>query len=232
MGVGLLFTLLVILAEILGLLIVSLMVVLTNKYFGGYAWDGSEKQFNLHPILMVAGFLFFYGNSVLLYKIGAGISVSKFKIKMAHFLLHLLAFVCSVVGLVAVFQYHNAQGFGNARSLHSWMGLGTVVFYGSQLVLGFLFFLYPRPREEIRAAVKPVHVFFGIFLLGMICVSVLTGLTEKILFTDQGFDELSPVVIVTNIFAIAVVFFAGIVTYIVTSSKFSALTLSRYDQLN
>lgn len=62
MGVGLLFTLLVILAEILGLLIVSLMVVLTNKYFGGYAWDGSEKQFNLHPILMVAGFLFFYGN--------------------------------------------------------------------------------------------------------------------------------------------------------------------------
>ncbi|PIK50525.1 putative cytochrome b ascorbate-dependent protein 3 [Apostichopus japonicus] len=97
------------------------MVVLTNKYFGGYAWDGSEKQFNLHPILMVAGFLFFYGNSVLLYKIGAGISVSKFKIKMAHFLLHLLAFVCAVVGLVAVFQYHNAQGFGNARSLHSWM---------------------------------------------------------------------------------------------------------------
>lgn len=71
-------------------------------------------------------------SAVLLYKIGAGISVSKFKIKMAHFLLHLLAFVCAVVGLVAVFQYHNAQGFGNARSLHSWMGLGTVVFYGSQ----------------------------------------------------------------------------------------------------
>lgn len=62
MRAALLFTLLVILAEILGLVLVALMVVLTSKYFGGYAWDGSEKQFNLHPILMTAGFLFFYGN--------------------------------------------------------------------------------------------------------------------------------------------------------------------------
>lgn len=231
MRAALLFTLLVILAEILGLVLVALMVVLTSKYFGGYAWDGSEKQFNLHPILMTAGFLFFYGNSVILYKVGAGVKISKFKVKMAHFLLHLLAFVCSVIALVAVFQYHNAQKYSNARSLHSWMGLGTVVFYGLQLVLGFLFFLYPRPREEVRVAVKPIHVFFGIFLLGMICVSVLTGLTEKILFGD-GFDEFSPTVIVTNIFAVCVVLFAGVVTFIMTSSQFSALGAERYDQLN
>lgn len=62
MKLGIIFTLLVILAEALGLTAVGLIITLTSKYWGGYAWDGGEKQFNLHPALMVVGFLFFYGN--------------------------------------------------------------------------------------------------------------------------------------------------------------------------
>lgn len=51
-------------------------------------------------------------------------------------------------------------------------------------------------------------------------------------FSSDGFDEFSPTVIVTNIFAVCVVLFAGVVTFIMTSSQFSALGAERYDQLN
>lgn len=231
MKLGIIFTLLVILAEALGLTAVGLIITLSSKYWGGYAWDGSEQQFNLHPALMVVGFLFFYGNSILVYKVGAGTKLTKFTLKVIHFILHLVAFIMCVIGLVAVFQYHNAQGFANARSLHSWMGLSTVVFFGLQLVLGFLFFLFPRAREETRATVKPVHVFFGVFILGMVVVTVLTGLTEKILFTDDGFDKLSPMVVITNVFALVVLGFVGVVTYIVTTPVFTFLQ-EGYDRVN
>ena len=32
-----------------------------NKHLGGFAWDGSNKEFNLHPLCMVCGVIFIYG---------------------------------------------------------------------------------------------------------------------------------------------------------------------------
>ena len=38
-----------------------------NKYLGGFAWDGSAKEFNLHPLCMVCGIIFLYGEGKILY---------------------------------------------------------------------------------------------------------------------------------------------------------------------
>jgi len=32
-----------------------------NKYYGGFAWDGSHQQFNVHPMCMVVGLVLLYG---------------------------------------------------------------------------------------------------------------------------------------------------------------------------
>ena len=48
--------------QALGVVCIILVVIWTDKYLGGFAWDGSAKMFNWHPLLMVVGFVFFYGN--------------------------------------------------------------------------------------------------------------------------------------------------------------------------
>ena len=53
---------LVLLAEVSGLAGIALMVTWLAKYLGGFAWDGFNAQFNLHPLLMTIAMLFINGN--------------------------------------------------------------------------------------------------------------------------------------------------------------------------
>jgi len=65
-------------------------------------------------------------------------SSPKFTIKLVHAGLHILAFLFAVIGLFAVFGFHNHQNIPNFYSLHGWIGFVTVIAFGSQV--GFLFF--------------------------------------------------------------------------------------------
>ena len=46
----------------LGLACVVITVIWVDTYFDGFAWDGSSKMFNWHPVLMVVAFVYLYGN--------------------------------------------------------------------------------------------------------------------------------------------------------------------------
>ena len=56
------FRLYVILMELMALISFVLVLVWTEKYLGGFAWDGSGKTFNYHPVMMVLGMVIVYGN--------------------------------------------------------------------------------------------------------------------------------------------------------------------------
>lgn len=57
------FTLLTLFAEVLLFGSVGLVVAWCAKYRGGFAWtEEPERQFNLHPVLMVTGLIFFAGH--------------------------------------------------------------------------------------------------------------------------------------------------------------------------
>ena len=55
--------------------------------------------------------------------------------KTIHLCLQASAFIFAVVGLLAVFNYHNHQGFENITSLHSWIGIVIVILFGLQVWL-------------------------------------------------------------------------------------------------
>lgn len=70
-----------------------------------------------------------------------------------------MAFLFTVIGLVAVFDSHNkpAKPIPNMYSLHSWLGIAAVILFGLQWSAGFITFLYPRLGDSIRSRYLVSH---------------------------------------------------------------------------
>jgi cytochrome b-561 len=83
--------------------------------------------------------------------------VKKLRVKILHACLLALSLIFSSIGLKAVFDSHNRSvpPLPNLTSLHSWTGLTTVTLFGLQWVGGFVCFLLPGIKDNIRAAYLP-----------------------------------------------------------------------------
>ncbi|XP_044281984.1 lysosomal membrane ascorbate-dependent ferrireductase CYB561A3 [Varanus komodoensis] len=122
-----------ILLGILGIVCVGFTIYWSQHWLGGFAWDGSTKMFNWHPVLMVTGMLFLYGAAALVYRFPWSWEGPKLPWKLVHAALTLTTFVITVLGLVAVFEFHNKNEIPNMYSLHSWLGLSAVIFFSCQV---------------------------------------------------------------------------------------------------
>lgn len=56
------FVLLVGASQLVGLATVVITGVWMGHYHGGFAWDGSLQEFNVHPLCMVLGLVFLQGD--------------------------------------------------------------------------------------------------------------------------------------------------------------------------
>ena len=54
--------------EIVGIVCIVIVVIWMSCYRGGFAWS-AKKVFNYHPILMVTGLVFCYGNGKFIFHI-------------------------------------------------------------------------------------------------------------------------------------------------------------------
>lgn len=73
----------------------------------------------------------------VLYRIPLSWGHNKFPWKVAHAAVMLLAFVLSVVGLCAVFDFHNNNHIANMYSLHSWIGITATALFCTQVCKHF-----------------------------------------------------------------------------------------------
>ncbi|XP_042330833.1 lysosomal membrane ascorbate-dependent ferrireductase CYB561A3 isoform X2 [Sceloporus undulatus] len=171
-----------ILLGVLGILCVGFTVYWSHHWLGGFAWDGTDHMFNWHPVLMVTGMLVLYGIAALVYRAPLSWEGPKLPWKLLHASLTLTAFILVVLGLVAVFGYHNGQGIPNMYSLHSWIGLSAVLLFSCQWLMGFSSFLLPWAPLWLRALYKPIHVFFGSAILSLVVAACISGIIEKLFF--------------------------------------------------
>jgi cytochrome b-561 len=178
------FTFLVVVAEVFALTAVIIVGIWMGNFRGGFAWnDAPEKEFNYHPLFMILGMVFLYGNAILVYRVFR--NERKLPLKIAHASLQALALLFSGVGLKAVFDSHNlaTPPAQNLYTFHSWLGLTTVILFGFHWLLGFVTFLLPFCNQSVRAFFKPIHVYFGVVIFCCAVATALTGLTEKLLWS-------------------------------------------------
>ncbi|KAJ8379018.1 hypothetical protein AAFF_G00231870 [Aldrovandia affinis] len=206
-------------SQLLGLTCVVITGVWMGHYRGGYAWDGSSQEFNVHPLCMVLGLVFLYGDAILMYRVFR--SESKRSIKILHAALHFIALIISVVGFVAVFDFHAKAKIPDMYSLHSWCGMLTFVLFCTQWLMGLSFFLFPGVSPWLRSRYLSLHVFFGLALLALAVATCLLGITEKLLFSiTSTYSRFEPEGVLANTLGLLLVGFGVLVGYILTREEF------------
>ncbi|KAF6717856.1 Cytochrome b ascorbate-dependent protein 3 [Oryzias melastigma] len=106
--------------------------------------------------------------------------------KLVHGGLMLLALLLTALGLCAVFDFHRAASIPDMYSLHSWVGLCTVLLFAFQWLLGLAGFLLPCSPPWFRSRLKPVHIWLGNVVLILSLTSCISGINEKLIFTLDG----------------------------------------------
>lgn len=200
-------------------------VCLWNVHWrGGFAWDGSALQFNWHPVLMVTGLVVLYGNGAVLYRIPLTWGQNKLPWKLLHASLMLVALVLSIVGLCAVFDFHNAKNIPNVYSLHSWIGIAATALFAIQWVAGMAVFLLPCSPVSLRVLLKPVHVWMGGTILWLSIAACISGINEKLFFVLKGggggaYSDLPGEAMFGNTLGVLIVAFGLVVLKILSHQK-------------
>ncbi|ONK71464.1 uncharacterized protein A4U43_C04F8930 [Asparagus officinalis] len=172
-------------SHVLGLAAAVLVLVWCINFRGGLAFEATNKNliFNIHPVLMLIGFIILGGEAIMSYR---GLPWSKEVKKLIHLILHGIAIVLGAVGIYAAFKFHNESGIANLYSLHSWLGLGTICLYGIQWIFGFVTFFFPGAAPNIRRDALPWHVLLGLFVYILAVATAQLGLLEKLTFLQSS----------------------------------------------
>ncbi|XP_020103125.1 probable transmembrane ascorbate ferrireductase 2 isoform X2 [Ananas comosus] len=163
----------------------ALVIIWAVHFRGGLALisDNKDLIFNVHPVLMVIGFILLNGEAILAYKTVSG--TKNFK-KTVHLSIQFLALCLGLIGVWAALKFHNDKGIDNFYSLHSWLGLACLLLFGIQWGAGFVTFWYPGGSRSSRALLLPWHVFFGAYIYALAVATAVTGLLEKATFLQSN----------------------------------------------
>ncbi|KAL9324864.1 hypothetical protein ACSQ67_005509 [Phaseolus vulgaris] len=172
------------LAHLFGIIAFVLLLIWLLHYREGieYGSNNALRVFNVHPFLMYSGFIFPAGEAMLAFR---SIPSERKTRKIVHMALHLVALVLGIIGLSAVFKFHDMRHYPNLFSLHSWIGIATFCLFGLQWVFGLVVFMLQAASVSTREKVLPWHKVCGRALLFMAVCAAETGLMEKSSFLSS-----------------------------------------------
>ncbi|XP_057443248.1 probable ascorbate-specific transmembrane electron transporter 1 [Lotus japonicus] len=170
-----------ILGHLLFIAIATLVLVWLLRFREGVAFNSSEKAkiLNLHPLLMVIGFILVGGEAIMAYK---SIPGTRRTAKVVHLLLHVIALASGVLGIITVFKFKKETGLPNMYTLHSWLGMSAICSFGLQYIFSFFAYFFPGAEVSTRATLLPWHRFIGIAIFLLAVGTAETGLLEYFQF--------------------------------------------------
>ncbi|XP_058800357.1 plasma membrane ascorbate-dependent reductase CYBRD1 isoform X2 [Phymastichus coffea] len=232
------FSFLFYLTEGTGLFLIILVGIWLVQYRNGFGWTSiPELEFNWHPLLMTIGLVFLYANGMLIYR--SQRTIRKRRLKLIHAGIMIFTLLLTIIALVAAFDSHNLKTppIPNMYSLHSWVGLASVILFCCQWVAGLLSFLYPTIQAPLRAAYLPIHVYFGTAGFVATIAACLIGLTEKAIFSldfnkvPPHYRDLPGEAVLINIIGLIFVIFGALTVYLVSQERYKRLPQPEDDVL-
>jgi cytochrome b-561 len=183
--------------HILALIAVVLVVIWVHRDAmggGGLSWDkGSKLVFNWHPVMMTVAYAFMTLAS-LTFRMKCYAS-NRSILKLIHGVKWTIAAVCGAVGVTAVFLSHNdaVPPIANLYSLHSWIGVATILLYLYQFSSGTLFFGFSiQSSSQQRAMMMSFHRYLGPCIYIITGTTILLGIQEKEGFVGCSYQVTTP----------------------------------------
>ncbi|CAA7059619.1 unnamed protein product [Microthlaspi erraticum] len=165
----------------------------------------------IHPVLTLIGLVILGGEAIISYKT---FPLEQRVKKLIHLVLHAIAIILGIWGIVAAFKHHNEKHVPNLYTIHSWIGIGVM----SSMASSFIVYFYPRGSTSLRSEFLPWHVLLGIFVYVLAVGTSVLGFLEKLTFLEKsGLDKFGPEAFLVNFMAIITVIFGTLVLLIVSS---------------
>ncbi|CCI46659.1 unnamed protein product [Albugo candida] len=156
---------------------------IVEHLLAGFSWTKGDSQvFNWHPLMMTTGFIFCSSQAALVYITSP---YSHEINKRIHLSLHLIAFICTIIGLVAVFRFHFEHNITNFYSLHSWLGISVASIFALHYMWSFIVFFFPGSKAYVRSETLPFHIGIGLGLLATVYLTAAVGIQEKLSFNSS-----------------------------------------------
>ena len=157
-------------------------------------WRGDGGTFNWHPLLMILAFVPLMAQSVLSYRLYSRVVLAKIGqkgLKYLHMALHCVEGLLIAIALAAVFSYHQHQHYAHLASLHSWLGMMTVLAFVALFAMGVLFYMTPKTvvSDRLRRQSVHYHRLCGMALFAGACGTIFTGITEALQFDRVSYPH-------------------------------------------
>ncbi|GMJ13347.1 hypothetical protein like AT4G25570 [Hibiscus trionum] len=174
-----------VLGHLLFIAVTTLVLLWLLKFREGLAFESANKSkiFNLHPFLMVVGFILMAGEAIMAYK--AFPDRRDMKVQRAvHLTLQTIALGCGIFGIVVIFKFQDESNKPDMYTLHSWLGMSAICLFGLQYLLGFFSYVFPGAESYSRAAYQPWHTFGGLVIFLLAIGTAEMGLLHKFLLLE------------------------------------------------
>ncbi|XP_022905822.1 transmembrane ascorbate-dependent reductase CYB561 isoform X2 [Onthophagus taurus] len=206
---------------ILGVTIFVVMLIWVFAFRGGLSGRSHpDLEFNWHPLLMFFGMILLYSQAILLYR--SRRYDTKRRLKLAHAGVHFSIIFLTIFGLITAFDSHNlAVDKPNLYTMHSWLGLTTVIAFCLQYVVGFACFLFPGFTKDLRATLLPAHVNIGTAIFILASFTALMGFCEKAIFSlSDKYKRFPPEGYLVNTLAMLTALFSVLTLYLVNEREY------------
>ncbi|XP_013391596.1 putative cytochrome b561 [Lingula anatina] len=209
------------LSQVLGVALVVMLGLWLYIFQKGFAWTENPRlEMNFHSIFSVIGLIFLYGEGILVYRVFR--NQKKIYVKVVHAFIEAIAVVFIVLGLKTVFDSRNLVQvkIANMYSIHSWLGLATIILFGLQYIFGFVAFMYPKLGQNAREMLMPLHRYWGVAVYGLAIAASLMGMVEKIIFSMKDYSKMGVETILVNLICLVMVAAGISVAYLVCRPEY------------